>query len=191
MLVLTSAHPHALLPTIRSRCQQIACDALADEAIARALVERRGVAPDQAHLVARLAAGSYGRALDLLDEDLARERSEVLHFIRHAVGGHPVAVARFLDDFSGARDREAAGRFLGLLLLWFRDALVMVRGGSVINVDQTEDLRRFVDRFADADLVGVILGLERAVFLLERNVYIKLVFWDITVLLRRLILRSA
>lgn len=190
LLLLTSARPHALLPTIRSRCQQIACDPLTDEQIARALEERRGVPAEQARLTARLAAGSYGHALELLTEDLAQERAEVVSYVRQSLAGHAAEVGRYLDAFEGGKDRDAARRFLGLLLLWFRDALVLARGGAVINVDQTEDLRRFVERVGAERLPEVILAVERAVFLVDRNVYLKLIFWELTVLLRGMLLRT-
>jgi hypothetical protein len=74
------------------------------------------------------------------------------------------------------------------MLMWIRDALVLHQGGEVINLDQQEDLRKFLARFPGADLVATLTAIERAVFLVERNVYINLVLLHLGVRLRATIL---
>ena len=54
----------SLLPTILSRCQQVRLSDLSVEDCADVLT-RRGIAPDQARLLAGMAQGSVGRALEL------------------------------------------------------------------------------------------------------------------------------
>ncbi len=68
LLLLVSANPGALLPTIRSRCRKLGLQPL-DEATTAALLERHRPdvpGPDRLAL-ARLAEGSPGRAIDLAD----------------------------------------------------------------------------------------------------------------------------
>lgn len=190
MLILTTSHPDALLPTIRSRCQLIRFDPLAEEEIAAALMERNSTPAGEARLVARLCGGSFTRAQELLLEDLARERQEALEFIRHALGSNSVAIVDDIDRVTTGQDREPQRRFLNLLLLWFRDALVLRHGGEIINVDQAADLHRFVDKFAGADIHQVIADIDRAVSLLDRNVYIKLIFLQLVVQLKKNILHA-
>jgi DNA polymerase III subunit delta' len=188
LLILTSSQPDALLPTIRSRCQRIRFELLTEQEISGALLARKGIPPDRAALVARLAEGSYARALELLDEDLARERGEVVSFIRFALAGNASGVIEAAEQRGGSKDRETTRRFLLLMLHWFRDALMLVRGGTVTNPDLADDLEKFVSRFPQAELTDVIVALERSLFLLERNVYIKLIFLHLAVRLRELIL---
>ncbi len=185
MLILTTSHRDALLPTIVSRCQDVRFDSLTEYEIAEALVQRNGVEPEESLLVARLANGSYSRALELQQEDLARERQDVLMFVKESLAGNTVTLANRIDDLSSSRDRDPVRRFLNLLLLWFRDAFSMRHGGTVINVDQNDDLQRFITKFHNADLVRVIAGIERAISLIDRNVYIKLVFLQLAVEMRR------
>ena len=71
------------------------------------------------------------------------------------------------------------------MLMWMRDALVLRHGGDAINLDQQEDLRKFVSRFPDGDLFAVIASVEKAISLVERNVYINLVLLQLAVQLRR------
>ncbi len=187
MLILTSSRPDALLPTIRSRCQQVRFDPLTDEQITQALREREGTPADQAAFAARIAGGSYSRARELLGENLSKERKEVVAFVRLALGHNISALTASIDERAGGKDREKAKRFLRLMLMWFRDALVLSRGGTVINLDQHEDLRRFVANFPGARLAEVIGEVEKAVFLIERNVYIKLIYVNLAVRLKELI----
>ena len=191
LLILTSAQPDALLPTIRSRCQQILFNLLTEGEIGAALQEREGTPPARAALVAHLADGNYVRARELLEEDLTRQRAEVVEFVRLALAGNAAGVTEAAERRGGSKDRDDARRFLLLLLHWFRDALVLTRGGKVINMDQTEDLEKFVNRFPQARLRDVLLEVERSLFLLDRNVYIRLIFVHLAIRLKQIILPGA
>jgi len=68
LLFLVSHNPGRLLPTIRSRCARLAFEPIADGDVARILASRRPEADPEALAAAiRLAGGSAGRALALLD----------------------------------------------------------------------------------------------------------------------------
>jgi DNA polymerase-3 subunit delta' len=188
MLILTSAQREALLPTIVSRCQNVLFDPLSEEEIRVALVERNGVDKDRAALVARLANGSYVRALELLDDDLARQRQDVILFVKHALGSNVVILTEEIDRLSAARDRDSVVRFLTLMLMWFRDVLVLMQGGEVINLDQEDDLRRFVAKFPDSNIIQVLADVENAISLVNKNVYIMLVLLQLSIQLRTNIL---
>jgi DNA polymerase-3 subunit delta' len=190
MLILTTAHKDVLLPTIVSRCQQVRFDQLSGKDIQDALVERRQMDPAQARILARLAGGSYTRALELDREEITTMRQEVLAFIRQVLGKSVVPVADAIETLAGTRDRDLVARFLTLMLMWFRDALVLSHGGEIINFDQSEELKRFLERFISADLARVIGNIENAISLVERNVYIQLVLLQLSVQLRQDILGS-
>lgn len=64
-LVLVTCQPHALLSTIRSRCQLVRFAALAESEIAAILEASFDMKQDEAIERARLADGSIGRALSL------------------------------------------------------------------------------------------------------------------------------
>ncbi len=77
-----------------------------------------------------------------------------------------------------------------LVLVWFRDALVLSRGGAVINADQLGDLQRFVTRNPDADLMKALTVTERALSLVNRNTYIKLVLLYLATNLHSIVIRT-
>jgi|OpeIllAssembly_1097287.scaffolds.fasta_scaffold01954_2 DNA polymerase-3 subunit delta' len=191
MLILATSRRDALLPTILSRCQNVRFDPLTEADLMEALIERNSLDRETAGFVARLANGSYTAALGLLAEETLQERAFVPSFVRHVLGGSVLPLIEDVERFAAARDRVAVERFLALLLMWFRDAMVMTRGGRIINVDQEEDLRRFTARFPQADLLRAMADIERALSLVGRNVYIKLILLQLSVQLRRTIATTA
>ena len=190
MLILTTSHRESLLPTIASRCQAVRFDPLTEEEIRAALLERNHVEPQRAALVARLSYGSYTQALDLLDEDIMSQRQDVVSFVQHVLGSSVVKLTEDIEKMAAPRDKDQVLRFLTLLLMWFRDAMVLARGGNVINVDQQDGLHRFVAKFPEADLVKSVNDVERAISLVNRNVYITLALLQLAIKLRSNILAS-
>ena len=179
MFILTSAHRDQLLPTILSRCQHVRFDPLTEPDIRNVLIERNGVDETQARLVARLAGGSYSWALELLEKDLMQERIDVVDFISNTLGSRHIEVGEIIERVTAERDRDRVTRFLLLMLIWIRDAMVLAQGGSVINVDQADRLSKFVAVFPRADLSGAMADIDRAISLVERNVYITLVLYTL------------
>jgi DNA polymerase-3 subunit delta' len=64
LIILITALPQSLLPTIRSRCQEIRFQPLSRQTLAQALKRKRGLSDADAWFVAALAQGSMGRGLD-------------------------------------------------------------------------------------------------------------------------------
>lgn len=70
LIVLVARSPSALLPTVRSRCQQIPFQPLQDRDVELLLRERFGRSADDARLLASWADGSVGRATSVAPETL-------------------------------------------------------------------------------------------------------------------------
>ena len=66
VFIMVCEEPDKLLETIRSRVQRIDVKKISNEAIEQALIEKRGISADDAHRIARLANGSWIKALDEL-----------------------------------------------------------------------------------------------------------------------------
>ncbi len=190
LLILTTSRPEALLSTIISRCQVVYFDQLTEEDIRAALVDHEGIDQSQAMLVARLANGNYVRALELLQSDLNELRQDVVLFIRTALANNFVNLSQHIEKLTATKDREFVTRFLSLMMMWFRDAFVLRQGGEVINLDQQEDLRKFISKFPMADRERVLSAIDHCIFLVDKNGYILLTLLQLTVKLRRAILES-
>jgi DNA polymerase III subunit delta' len=192
LFLLITAHKEQVRQTILSRCQAVQCVRLTEDEITQALIEREQIDPARARLTARLSDGSYVRALGLLNEDLDKQRSDAVVFLRGCLGN---AVLKFFDDqeeYFSSKKREPVEQLLHLLLVWFRDAIIYREQGDVgiINHDQLADLERFVSRFGHADLARCVEEVERALGLLRRNVYLPLVLLSLTVHLKRILLHG-
>ena len=79
VLLLTAPDPGVLLPTILSRVQQVPMQLLTTKQIKSALEDRWQVEPEEASLIAALAAGRMGWAVQAVeDEDMLAERQAQL-----------------------------------------------------------------------------------------------------------------
>lgn len=137
-LVLVSSAPHALLPTIRSRCLKLAFAPLPLGLVAERVARERGADPATARLCAALAGGSLGQALALDPKALAR-RQEMLARIEGLAPGDARAALLLAEDL--ATDRASAEAHLDLLEAWYRDLATLASGGSpegLINCDLGE-----------------------------------------------------
>lgn len=125
LLVLTAESSQEILTTISSRCQAIAFQALSETDTVRVIRDREPELGEQtAHLLARLAEGSPGRALLLHDAEMMPIFGQVAAAVSNAaVDGDRDAglLLRRAEEMAGLK--EQLPPFLGLLRLWLRDML--------------------------------------------------------------------
>lgn len=155
-LLLVTAHPEGLLPTIRSRCQALRLGPLPPGALA-AHLEAQGLGTEEARLRAQLAEGSVGRAL-ALDLDAYRElRAGLLGRLAGLARGSDAPRLELADWLRELDADEALGALRGLL----RDAAVLAGGESAALVN--EDVRSELARLAAGPLGARAAELTRAV----------------------------
>jgi DNA polymerase-3 subunit delta' len=178
VFLLTTNRPDQLLPTILSRCQQLRFDPLLPDTIEEALVDREQMEPEAASMLARMADGSYSRALELAENDaLMTSRELVLDFFRAAYTQKVESLDRCIQELQN-QGRERVKSVLRLMLRWMRDLLLyrtMGEEAPLVNVDQKEAVARFCDNLPDADLEGMVTLVEEAMELAERNVRVSLI----------------
>ncbi|MFH0799317.1 MAG: DNA polymerase III subunit delta' [Pseudomonadota bacterium] len=117
--VLISAAPHALLPTIRSRCRRVEFGPLAEEDVALILSEGGRASLPQAMMIARLSGGSVGGAL-AIDPEFVVEVMNRFTTLRGKASG-----ADIIQTAEGWSHSEASELRLifDLLASWYRDCL--------------------------------------------------------------------
>jgi DNA polymerase-3 subunit delta' len=179
-IIMISSRPNLLLPTITSRCQLLKFEPLPASEIESALVSRNGVDEEQARLTARLAAGSYRRALELLDENLAEMQNRALEFFRKSVQNETAQI-HFIEEVlvECQRDLKKIRDLLILLSLWLRDAMIFKESGQLsellINYNQSAVFKNFVQSCPQADLHSAVAEIEKSLELMDRNVQINLI----------------
>lgn len=179
VFILTSDRPDRMLSTVRSRCQLLRFSRLADEDVATALIERRSLEESTAKTLARMADGSYSRALDLAsNEELISTRTLVLDYMRAAYKNESDLVVGFAEQLN-RMGREPLKFFLQLMLGWLRDRLLYQAVGDeapIINLDQFAEIRRFCEKLPDAQLEAMVGLVDEASRLVERNMNLRLTF---------------
>ncbi len=178
VLVLLAERLDTVLPTIVSRCQRVRFDPLAPEAIEHALQARQGVSAQASGVAARMANGSYTRARQLVgSEELGELRGLAVDFVRQAYLGRAGGLLPIVTKVSGL-GREGAKAWLGLVHSWIRDLVLARASGDaapLVNVDQSEAIKKFVAHVPDADLDAMASQVEDAVGLVTGNAPLALV----------------
>ncbi len=171
VLLLTAPDAGLLLPTILSRVQQVPMHLLTSEQIRTALEQRWEVEPEEATLIAALAAGRMGWAIQAVeDDDLLTERKELLETLT----GLPAAskVQRFEVAQRLSADADKAHATLELWLLWWRDMLLAANKSLdlTVNVDMRDLLQEQAAKIGSAEAERMVQAILQTMEALEQNV---------------------
>jgi len=172
IIILLTENADMLLPTVRSRCQSIRFSSLSPENV-RLLLERSGVAPDLAELLAPLSEGSMQRAGEL-DNSTLVERREAL--VGHLTALNLDRIGTIFDTAEEmAGNREETLESLDLLLSVARDTVYLNAGCSdIVNTTIRPALETFAAGFSlerALQMLSDIVETRRAV---QRNANNKL-----------------
>ncbi len=188
VIILTTSNKDKLLPTIISRCQLVKFSYLSDDEIAKALVERYELSEARAKLIARLANGSFGKAIELLDVAVKDRRIKPIDFLATIASGRIVKLLIEIEKIVTDYERGEIENFLRIILTWLRDALMLKVGveEKIINVDMIERLKKFVQNYGKLDYQRAISLVERAISQVERNVQLNLILINLSIELSEL-----
>jgi DNA polymerase III subunit delta' len=171
VLLLTTPDPGLLLPTILSRVQQVSMQLLTMKQIKSALEDRWHVEADEANLIAALAAGRMGWAVQAVeDEDMLAERQAQLETLaKLSTAGK---VQRFDVAQRLSADSDKLHGILELWLLWWRDMVLAANNclDLIVNVDMQGIIQNQAAKVGAAEsqrMVRAILGTMEA---LDQNV---------------------
>jgi len=158
VIILVTAHPEALLPTVRSRCQALSFGQLTREQIAGFLVQNQGIDNTRAQVLAAMAQGSLGRALAFSREDGVLEARDRLMDALARVAEGDLADVLELARLHGSK-RPLLRESLDLLEVILRDLLFVRLGVDaeyLVNRDMIESIRCEAGRFSQSRLLGII-----------------------------------
>lgn len=171
VLLLTVPEPGLLLPTIISRVQQLPMQLLTTTKIRQALVEDWEADPKEADLVAALAAGRMGWAVQAMeDEEMMEERKAQLEGLAKLPTLSKVQRFDFVQRLAG--DSERARETLELFLLWWRD-LVLASNSCLdltVNVDMRDLLKTQASKILPNQAQQMVRSILKTLEALEQNV---------------------
>jgi DNA polymerase-3 subunit delta' len=180
MFVLVTSRHDVLLPTVRSRCQQLRFGRLPPADIAHVLEAVHGYSSADAHAAAALADGSVGRALEGGSEEYVRAREAAATVLtRIASASEPrgrLDAAKALTD--GRGDREDVARRLRAVASLLRDLGVLHARADerdLANADLKPLLARLLKSFDGRRTIRAFSAIDRALDALDRNASPKIV----------------
>jgi len=188
ILLLSTAAPGQILPTIASRCQTIRFDALSENDIELALIHRWKFDEDNARFFSRLASGSLQRALAMAGENYEALRASAWNYLTLSVQGNQLERMDECDSLIQQFDKAGIQSVLQLLLTWLRD-LVCLKSGvpeKMVNLDRESILMRFLQQYDDLDFGTALYDTERAIASLKKNVYLNLIVHTLSERLNKL-----
>jgi DNA polymerase-3 subunit delta' len=181
VLVLVTAQPGQLLPTVRSRCPIVRFAPLATSAVIDWLMTHEGLAEAQARAVASIARGSLAAAREAASEAEGQEgyRAAAVRVLQQVsdagdARGRLEATRDIVGKGkgSGASERDSLANHLHALAALLRDLAVLATRAdvsAVVNVDLVPALQP-VARFFDRErILRAFTAVDRALGALERN----------------------
>ena len=194
VFLLVSEDPGQLLETIRSRVQRIDIPRLETEDIEKALQQQRSLEPDMAHRVARLANGSWTRALESLDA--SNEEKTFLDLFIVLMRQAYMRNAKELKKWSltvSNFDREKQVRMLNYFLRMVRENFIYNFHNPELNY-MTQEEENFSKNFArfinEANIIEMSEAIQKATDDIVRNGNAKMVFFCLSLQIIVLIMRK-
>ena len=183
VFIMVCEEPDKLLDTIRSRVQRIDVKKLSDNDIQQALVERRGIAEEAAHRIARLANGSWMKALQELQVGTENEQflDLFISLMRLAYQRKILDLRRWSETMA-AFGREKQKRFLTYMLRMMRENFIynFNRQELCYMTQKEEDFARNFARFVnEANIIPISEMLNLAIRDIGQNANAKIVFFDL------------
>ena len=175
LVLLLTTNEDAMLPTIRSRCRPLALRPMAGDALGEYLVSQRGIEPDTARRLARLARGCPGWAINVLDEPQLMDayRAQLEQVL--SVASSPLdARFNYANSLAGSfsSDRESVRQELYVWERWWRDVLLTKEGlpERVHNDDLPEALNDHASATTTGDIVKFLESIRETLSALDANV---------------------
>jgi len=176
LIMLISAMPQGLLPTIRSRCQEVKFQPLSRPLLAAVLRDKRGLSEEDAWFLAALSRGSLGRALGMDAAQERADREEFLALVDSLGGMSEDAILSRAETVS--KDRDGLMRLLDLGVERVRDVLVYQATHEerlLVFTGGGSRTRELAGRFSHQQMFGDLETLTTSRALLERRVSAQLV----------------
>lgn len=179
VLILTANDADTLLPTISSRCRVLNCRPLPADLIEQSLTTRWAVDDERAHLLAHLADGRLGWAVQAAqDETILLERAAHLASLSEGLQSNRVGRFALAGRLSGRP--ESLPDVLKTWLSWWRDLNLLVQKGgkeptAVTNIDQIEQMQMLSQTIGQETAYHSLKQTNLALWQLERNANTRLV----------------
>lgn len=177
-IILITHNPFVVLPTIKSRCQELGFAPISKQDIVDVLVER-GQDREKARIISLLVRGNLRQAVSLDWEEVRPVREKAWQLFESLMKGK--GVSSFVRDYAFQR-RESVeadfARMLEILSSFFRDLLLVKAGGEnslLLNPDFATELQDAGTRLKLEQIFNFLLTIDRVLNALQKNVNVNLI----------------
>ena len=194
VFIMVSEEPDKLLETIRSRTQRIDIKRISTESISRQLKERYGLGDELANRMARLANGSWLKAVRELEKD-----SENTEFLADYQQLMRLAYMRNIHDLKpwseriAGYGREKQKRFMDYFIRLTRENFMYNFGNPDLNY-MSEEEEAFANKFArfinEANIIPISEMADKVQRDIKQNANAKIVFFDLALQMIMLLLKK-
>src|SRR5574341_295832 len=173
-LILTANAAESLLPTIRSRCQEIALRPVPIHQIVDALARDMKMSPHEAALLARLSGGRPGWATTMAQSpDALTAHAAAIEDLWMVLHSNRSGRFAYADTAAHSPDPRA---LLDVWQSWWRDVLLLSEGSRVspLHADRLEQLQELAAQVEPQAAVRAINAVRNTLRLLDRSINARL-----------------
>lgn len=194
MFIMVSEEPHALLETIRSRVQRIDVKRINDEAVASALATERGIDPDTAQRIARIASGNWLSATEHLNASSEKTQFHDMFkmLMRMAYQRNTKGMKKWAETVA-TFGREKQRRMLRYYSAQMRENFMynFQQPDLVYLTSEEEDFSRNFARFVnEANIIEIEELIDKTIRAIGQNANAKMQFFDFALKMIVLIIRK-
>jgi DNA polymerase-3 subunit delta' len=176
-IILVTHNPYLILPTIKSRCQDLSFSSISKQDIKKVLMEK-GQDEEKAQIISLLVRGNLKQAINLDWEEVRAIRKKAWQLFDVVVRGK--GVSSFVKNYTFMRRESIETEFVPLLEIlssFGRDLLLIKSSGKkglLMNPDYENNLRDAETRFTLGQALEFLVKIDTALYALERNVNVNL-----------------
>jgi DNA polymerase-3 subunit delta' len=183
LIILITNNIHAILDTIRSRCQPVLFPTFSEEQLIEIIRMYNPEAPNVMNSI-KMAQGNLKKVFELLNSDSDELRKLAYHFLRAVAAKNISEYSEIIENISQKRDKNYISEFLDLLILWYRDAIHILgleNSEDIINLDLKDSIEKFARHYENKNFENVIEMIENAAIDIKRNAHPALTLTDLAI----------
>ena len=164
-IFLISTRPDALLPTIRSRCQTVRFAPIETKEIENYLSKNKKFATADANLIAKLAGGSIGKALEIDLGKFREGRDAMLRVLESILlKDDRATLLRTAEEMNDAKNKDNYDALLEILETLIHDVWNLALGADeekIVNADIRTPLKKLAANAASKRLAAWLTEIEK------------------------------
>ena len=194
LFLLVSENPELLLETIRSRTQRLDFKKIDNDSLEQALIERRALAQEMAHRIARIANGNWNAALEELDSgNENRQHLDMFIMLMRLAYMRNIHDLKKWSDVVATFGREKQKRMLDYFMHMLRESFMYnFRNPELSYMTQEEEnfARNFARFSNEANIIDISNLFEETKRFIAQNANPKIVFFDLALKIIVLLIRK-